>query len=129
MLTSFMQILKDISRGVPTAYGDLVSLLETSSSQLEETFTSLPKFLQKLIKSLPAKLEPGLLRVIATASPAVAKERGLKAIVSSPGMLLSLLKGIVDLLKTRFPMIVGGSAAMSMGLFGELTPVWIEGLG
>lgn len=122
LLARFTQILKDVSTGVPTAYDDLTKLLDTSSSQLESTFKNLPGFLQKLIKTLPSKLEPGALQAAAAASPALATEGivGLKELVTKPGLLMGLLKSVVNLLKTRFPALLGANAVLSMGLFGAL---------
>jgi len=124
LLGQFTQILKDIGNGAPTAYKDLTSLLDTSSKQLEETFTGLPSFLQKLIKTLPAKLKPELLQAAAAASPALATEGGFKALVTQPGALMSLLKSVVNILKLRFPMALGANAALSMGLFVVLLVLW-----
>lgn len=123
LLARFTQILKDLSTGVPTAYDDLTKLLESSSTQLESTFKNLPGFLQKLIKTLPSKLEPGVLQAAAAASPALVTEGGivgLKELVTKPGLLMGLLKSVVNLLKTRFPALLGANAALSMGLFGGL---------
>lgn len=124
LLGQFTQILKDIGNGAPTAYKDLTSLLDTSSKQLEETFTGLPSFLQKLIKTLPAKLKPELLQAAAAASPALATEGGFKALVTQPGALMTLLKSVVNILKLRFPMVLGANAALSMGLFVVLLVLW-----
>jgi len=124
LLGQFTQVLKDIGNGAPTAYKDLTSLLDTSSKQLEETFTGLPSFMQKLIKTLPAKLKPELLQAAAAASPALATEGGFKALVTQPGALMSLLKSAVNILKLRFPMALGANAALSMGLFVVLLVLW-----
>ncbi|KAF8544658.1 hypothetical protein BDD12DRAFT_723061, partial [Trichophaea hybrida] len=106
LLASFTQILKDIANGVPTAYDDLTKLLETSSSQLEKTFTNLPGFLQKFVKTLPEKIKPEIMQAAAAASPALMTEGGiigLQELVTKPGLLMGLLKGVVNVLKTRFP--------------------------
>jgi hypothetical protein len=122
LLQRFTQILKDISVGVPTAYQDLIELLDSSSSQLESTFTGLPSFLQKLIKTLPAKLKPELVKAATAASPALKTGGGLglQELITNPGILMGLLKSVVNVLKTRFPAAaLGANAALSMGLFGE----------
>ncbi|RPA94705.1 hypothetical protein L873DRAFT_1405076 [Choiromyces venosus 120613-1] len=129
LLDRFTQILKDLVNGVPTAYNDLVELLESSSKTLEETFSSLPSFLQKIIKTLPEKMRdnmrPGLLRAVAATTPAAAAEieklssiPTLKEMVTKPGLLMGILKSMINLLKTKFPMALGGAnLAISMGLF------------
>jgi len=136
LLDRFTQILKDLVNGVPTAYNDLVELLESSSKTLEETFNSLPNFLQNMIKTFPKKVQanvtPELLRTAAAAAPATAAkvERlssipSLKEMVTKPGLLMGMLKSIINLLKTRFPMALGGAnLAISMGLFVVLFVLW-----
>ncbi|KAG0126677.1 hypothetical protein HOY82DRAFT_524163 [Tuber indicum] len=136
LLDRFTQILKDLVNGVPTAYNDLVELLESSSKTLEETFNSLPNFLQNMIKTFPKKVQanvtPELLRTAAAAAPATAaKVEGLSSIpslkemVTKPGLLMGMLKSIINLLKTRFPMALGGAnLAISMGLFVVLFVLW-----
>ena len=56
LMDEFTQILKDMVNGVPTAYDDLESLLTRSDKQIRGLYTSMPPFLQTLVKSLPAKL-------------------------------------------------------------------------
>ncbi|KAA8908205.1 hypothetical protein FN846DRAFT_898610 [Sphaerosporella brunnea] len=127
LLQRFTQILKDISVGVPTAYQDLIDLLDSSSTQLEQTYTGLPSFLQKLIKTLPEKLKPEILRAATAASPALVTEGGLglKELITKPGMLMGLLKSVVNFLKTRFPAAaLGGNVALSLALFVVLLVLW-----
>lgn len=43
----------------------------------------------------------------------------LKELVTKPGLVMGLLKSVVNLLKTRFPAILGGAnLALSMAVFG-----------
>jgi hypothetical protein len=51
----FTLILKDIVNGAPTAWDDLENLLKNNDKQLQQTFKSMPPFVQTLVKSLPAK--------------------------------------------------------------------------
>ncbi|KAI5818904.1 hypothetical protein BZA77DRAFT_305291 [Pyronema omphalodes] len=125
LLTRFTQILRDIGNGVPTAYDDLTNLLTNSNEQLSKTYSELPSFLQKLIKALPDKLKPEIIKTAAAAAPALATETvGLKELISNPGALMGLLKGVVNVLKTRFPALLGANAAISMGLFVVLLVLW-----
>jgi hypothetical protein len=65
------------------------------------------------------------MQAAAAASPALMTEGGivgLKELVTKPGLLMGLLKGVVNVLKTRFPALLGANAALSMGLFGEFSP-------
>lgn len=131
LLDKFILILKDISNGAPTAYQDLIDLFDNSSKTFEDTFSTLPSFLQKIIKTLPkkmqAKMAPELLRTAAAVSPAAAAEAEalggmftLKELVTKPGLLMGMLKSVMNFLKLRFPAALGGtSLAMSMGLFGK----------
>jgi len=135
MLDRFTQILKDLVNGVPTAYDDLTSFLDSSSKQLEQTFTALPSFLQKIVATLPNKmtknLSPELLRTFAAAAPAAAAQGEklaavptLKELVTKPGMVLGLLKSVVNVLKTRFPALLGANLALSLGLTVLLFILW-----
>ena len=67
LIQEFTVILKDLVNGVPTAYDDLVKLIENSSDTLSKNYEHLPSFLKKLIASLPQKftssLAPELLAV------------------------------------------------------------------
>lgn len=125
----FTQILKDIQNGVPTAYNDLVELFDTSSSTFSNAFESLPKTLQRLItQTLPSKLTPEVLRTLAAASPAIAAEAesnaalGLRELVTKPGMLAGLLKGVINVLKTRFPLLMTGGVAAGAGVTSMFLP-------
>lgn len=136
LLDKFVLILKDISNGVPTAYQDLIDLFDSSSKTFEDTFSTLPSFLQKIIKTLPkkmqAKMAPELLRAAAAASPAAAAEAEalggmftLKELVTKPGLLMGMLKSVMNFLKLRFPAALGGtSLVMSLGLFVVLFVLW-----
>ncbi|RPB22800.1 hypothetical protein L211DRAFT_302933 [Terfezia boudieri ATCC MYA-4762] len=110
LIRKFTQILKDLMNGVPTAYGDLVSLFESSSSVMEKTYSSLPDFMRRIIHTMPDKMTPAVLRTLAATSPAIANAGGLglKEMVTTPGVLEDLLKGIVQALKTRFPILLRG---------------------
>lgn len=130
-LRKFTQILKDINNGVPTAYNDLIELFDTSSGTFSKVFESLPKTLQKLItQTLPSKLTPELLRTLAAASPALAAEAeagaalGLKELVTKPGMIAGLLKSVIQILKTRFPLVMGGGMAAGMGVTVVMMILW-----
>jgi hypothetical protein len=82
--------------------------------------------MQRLVKTLPAKLSrnlsPELLQAAAAAPAAEFAMPGLKDIVQKPGLLIGLLKGVVNVLKTRFPMLLGANAALGIGLFGMFFP-------
>ncbi|KAI1300926.1 hypothetical protein F5Y03DRAFT_221982 [Xylaria venustula] len=144
MARRFTQVLKDLVNGVPTAYGDLVSLLEDRDGILARTFDKLPSSLKKLVAQLPEKLTsslaPEILAVAAEAqglSVAEGKEGGLKGagkkfltpsnlhdLVTRPGAIAGLLKGIVNALKTRFPAFVGTNVLWSLAVFLLLSMLW-----
>ncbi|KAI0425217.1 hypothetical protein F5Y09DRAFT_322255 [Xylaria sp. FL1042] len=144
MARKFTQVLKDLVNGVPTAYGDLVSLLDDRDGVLARTFEKLPSSLKKLVAQLPEKLTstlaPELLAVAAEAqglSAEEGKEGGLKDaakkfltpanlhdLVTKPGALVGLLKGIVNALKTRFPAFVGTNVLWSLAVFLLLSMLW-----
>ncbi|KAI9675797.1 MAG: hypothetical protein M1829_003222 [Trizodia sp. TS-e1964] len=140
LVQKFTLILKDLVNGVPTAYDDLTSLLDTSQEQLQHTFASLPSSLQKLVRTLPTKLTSTLapeLLAAATEAQGVAGAGGsllsvpsLKALVTKPGAVAGLLKGVMNVLKLRWPAFVGTNVLWSLGLFGEShCPLYLSDVG
>lgn len=139
LVQKFTVILKDLINGVPTAYDDLVKLIDDSSGTLSKSYEKLPGFLKKLITSLPHKLTssfaPELLAVaaeaqaLAGAGASAAGSKGskskfftptmLKNLVTKPGAVAGLLKAIMNALKLRWPAFMGTNVLLSMGLFGE----------
>ena len=127
--------------GVPTAYGDLESLLTNSEDQIQRTYTHLPPWLQKLVEQLPSKMTksigPEMLAAAAEkhgmnpkyanlaakgASKAGLKVRvpSLKDLVTKPGAVAGMLKAIMNSLKLRFPAFLGMNVLYSLALFGTL---------
>ena len=134
-------ILKDLVNGVPTAYDDLVHLLDDSQGTLAKSYDHLPSFLQKLITQLPTKLTGSLapeLLAVATeaqglgtatagasfgaAAKSFLKPTSLKDLVTKPGAVVGLLKTIMNALKLRWPAFMGTNVLLSLGLFGEPPP-------
>ncbi|RYC53869.1 hypothetical protein CHU98_g12339 [Xylaria longipes] len=142
MARRFTQVLRDLINGVPTAYGDLVNLIEDRDGVLARNYEKLPGGLKKLVARLPDKLTsslaPELLAVAAEAQGLEAsKDGGLKGaakkfltpgnlhdIVTKPGALVGLLKGIVNALKTRFPAFIGTNVLWSLAIFLLLSMLW-----
>ncbi|KAF7867340.1 hypothetical protein EAF04_005423 [Stromatinia cepivora] len=148
LVQKFTLILKDLINGVPTAYDDLVHLLEDSQGTLSKSYDSLPSFLQKLITQLPQKvtttLAPELLAVATeaqahnVANAASAAQTGgmgaaakafltpssLKDLVTKPGAVVSMLKAIVNALKLRWPAFMGTNVLLSLALFVLLFVFW-----
>ncbi|KAF3067094.1 putative ring-like domain-containing protein [Daldinia childiae] len=150
-LRKFTQVLKDLVNGVPTAYGDLVGLIEDRDGALAKSYDKLPSSLKKLVAQLPEKLTsslaPELLAVAAEAqglkgagvmsaaegggggskADAVKKLLGtsnLLELVTKPGAVAGLLKGIVNALKTRWPAFVGTNVLWSVAVFLLLSALW-----
>ncbi|KAF7923620.1 hypothetical protein BELL_0414g00020 [Botrytis elliptica] len=148
LVQKFTFILKDLINGVPTAYDDLVHLLEDSQGTLSKSYDSLPSFLQKLITQLPQKvtttLAPELLAVAteaqahSVANAASAAQTGgmgaaaksfltpssLKDLVTKPGAVVGMLKAIVNALKMRWPAFMGTNVLLSLALFVLLFVFW-----
>ncbi|KAI1813709.1 hypothetical protein GGS20DRAFT_552005 [Poronia punctata] len=135
----FTQVLKDLVNGVPTAYGDLTALLDDRDGILARNYEKLPKSLKKLVAQLPEKLTsslaPELLAVAAEAQGeggngmrGAAKKfltpSSLHDLVTKPGALVGLLKGIVNALKTRFPAFIGTNVLWSLAVFLLLSMLW-----
>ena len=145
LVQKFTVILKDLVNGVPTAYDDLVHLLDDSQGTLAKSYDHLPSFLQKLITQLPTKLTGNLApELLAVAAEAQALRPGgmstsetgsgggiagaakkfltptsLKDLVTKPGAVVSLLKAIMNALKLRWPAFMGTNVLLSLGLFGK----------
>ncbi|KAK6958004.1 hypothetical protein Daesc_000797 [Daldinia eschscholtzii] len=150
-LRKFTQVLKDLVNGVPTAYNDLVALIEDRDGVLARSYDKLPSSLKKLVAQLPEKLTsslaPELLAAAAEAQglkgtsaegggeggdklskgDAVKKLLGannLLELVTKPGAVVGLLKGIVNALKARWPAFVGTNALWSVAVFLLLSALW-----
>ncbi|KAL3420128.1 hypothetical protein PVAG01_08627 [Phlyctema vagabunda] len=147
VVQKFTVILKDLINGVPTAYDDLVNLIEDSQGTLAKSYDHLPAFLQKLITQLPNKLTSSLapeLLAVATEAQAFNVAGGtaattgglmgaaksfltptsLKDLVTKPGAVVSMLKAIMNALKLRWPAFMGTNVLLSLGLFVLLFVFW-----
>jgi len=139
----FTQVLKDLVNGVPTAYGDLVKLIEDRDKVISNNFDRLPNGLKKLVTQLPdqlsAKLAPEVLAIAAEAQGLAANQAGdsfkgaakqfanpknLYDLVTKPGAIVSLLKGIVNALKARWPAFIGTNVLWSVAVFLLLSVLW-----
>ena len=136
LLQRFNQVLKDLMKGVPTAYDDLEKLLTNGDDQLQKTFNSMPAFLQKLIAKLPGSMAPGIAAAAqekASASgvnmenagkaAAAAKKMGIKTpsladLTGKPAAIASLLRSIIMYLRARFPAFLGMNVLWSLAMFG-----------
>ncbi|KAF5645642.1 RING-like domain protein [Fusarium sp. NRRL 52700] len=119
LLSRFTQVFKDLANGVPTAYGDLASLVEDRDGAINRGFEKLPSSLKKLVTQLPDKLTSSLAPELLAAA---AESQGLKAntekglkdaaidllkpsnltdLVTKPGAVVGMLKAIVNALKVR----------------------------
>lgn len=142
MVRKFTLVFKDLVNGVPTAYNDLVTLLEDRDGVLARNYEKLPGPLKKLVTTLPEKLTgslaPELLAVAAESqgmNSEQAKRSGLKDgglkdaaknfltpkslqdLVTKPGAVVGLLKSIMGALKTRWPAFMGTNVLWSVALF------------
>ncbi|KAK8080627.1 RING-like domain protein [Apiospora hydei] len=144
MVRKFNLVLKDLVNGVPTAYGDLTALLDDRDGTLARNYEKLPSSLKKLVTTLPNKLTstlaPELLAVAAEAQGLGAEEakkgglkdaaknfltpKSLQDLVTKPGAVVGLLKGIVNALKVRWPAFIGTNVIWSLALFLLLSALW-----
>jgi hypothetical protein len=135
LLRKFKLIFKDLINGVPTAYHDLEMLLTNGNRQLQDTYTKLPGFMQKLIEKLPEKwtesLAPEMLAAASerasrsginmenvgkAAAAAAAEKAGL---VSKPAAIVGMLRSIMQFLRARFPAVLGMNVLWSLALFSK----------
>ena len=138
LVQKFTLVLKDLVNGVPTAVNDLTSLLDDKDGKLAKNFEKLPKSMKKLVTQLPEKLTttlaPELLAVAAEAqglsSQDAQAQGGLKGaakrllwpksladIVTKPTAIVSMLKGIMNALKLRWPAFIGTNLIWSVAIF------------
>jgi hypothetical protein len=139
LLRKFKLIFKDLINGVPTAYHDLEMLLTNGNRQLQDTYSNLPSFLQKLIEKLPERwtetLAPEMLAVAAERASqsgvnvenigkaaAAANKMGLqipslKELVGKPAAIVGMLRSIMAFLRARFPAVLGMNVLWSLALF------------
>lgn len=135
LLNRFTLIFKDLANGVPTAYGDLVGLIQDREGTLNKGFNKLPKSLQKMVMQLPEKVTgnfaPEIMLAAAHAQGIKAeKGAGLKdqagkifmpknimQMVTKPGAVIGMLKAIVNALRLRWPAFIGMNVIWSVALF------------
>lgn len=145
LMQKFTLILKDLVNGVPTAVNDLTTLLDDPDGALAKNYEKLPSSLKKIVTQLPEKLSstlaPELLAVAAEAQ-GLAKDdaaaqgglkgaakrllvpKNLKEMVTKPGAIVSMLKGIMNALKVRWPAFMGTNVIWSLALFLLLFVLW-----
>jgi hypothetical protein len=149
LMKKFTVILKDLVNGVPTAVNDLTTLLDDPDGALAKNYEKLPSSLKKIVTQLPEKLSstlaPELLAVAAEAQ-GLSKEdataagagasgikgaakrllvpKNLKEMVTKPGAIVSMLRGIMNALKVRWPAFMGTNVIWSLALFLLLFVLW-----
>lgn len=142
LLQKFTNVFKDLVNGVPTAVGDLTSLIEDRDGAISKGFDKLPSSLQKLVTQLPDKITQSLGPEILAAAAA---SQGIKAdtskgfkgaaknmimphnlaeLVTKPGALVGMLRAIVEALKTRWPAFIGMNVLWSVALSLLLFVLW-----
>ncbi|KAL2834923.1 hypothetical protein BDW59DRAFT_136821 [Aspergillus cavernicola] len=146
LLRKFKLIFKDLINGVPTAYHDLEMLLTNGNRQLQDTYSNLPSFLQKLIEKLPERwtetLGPEMIAVATERASrsgvnvdnigkaaAAANKMGLnvpslKELVGKPAAIVGMLRSIMAFLRARFPAVLGMNVLWSLALFILLFVLW-----
>lgn len=136
LLQRFTQVFKDLVNGVPTAYDDLTKLIEDRDGSINKLFEKLPGSLKRLVTQLPDKLTttlaPELLAAAAESQGIKVVEGGMKGtakrmlmgqnladLVKKPGVIVSMLKAIVEVLKSRWPAFIGMNVIWSVALSCE----------
>ncbi len=139
LLRKFKLIFKDLINGVPTAYHDLEMLLTNGNRQLQDTYSKLPSFLQKLIEKLPERWTESLAPEMIAAAAERASKSGvnvdnfgkaaaaankmglqvpsLKELVGKPAAIVGMLRSIMAFLRARFPAMLGMNVLWSLALF------------
>jgi hypothetical protein len=107
LLADFMQILKDIQSGGKLTGQDLKAFFDAHAKDLKAANDSVPGFVKTLVlKLLPISAIPRM------------------EDLAKPGALMSLIKSVLQVLKTRFPAFVGGSVLSVLSVLIVLLAVW-----
>ncbi|KAG6006267.1 hypothetical protein E4U43_000465 [Claviceps pusilla] len=141
-ITAFTNVFKDLVNGVPTAYDDLMRIIDDKDGALARGFDKLPNSLKKLVTQLPDKitstLGPELLAAAAASQGIKAETSGgfkgaaksvllpanLAQLVTKPGAIVSMLRAIVEVLKTRWPAFIGMNVIWGVALSLLLFVLW-----
>ncbi|EFY86171.1 hypothetical protein J3458_020604 [Metarhizium acridum] len=141
-LQSFTNVFKDLVNGVPTAYDDLMKIVDDKDGALAKGFDKLPNSLKKLVTQLPDKITSSLgpeLLAAAAASQGIKADSssGLKGaaksmfvpanllqLVTKPGAIVGMLRAIVEVLKTRWPAFIGMNVMWGVALSLLLFVLW-----
>jgi len=142
LLQKFTQVFKDLANGVPTAYDDLLRLINDRDGTINRGFDKLPSSLKKLVTQLPDKLTSSIAPEILAAA---AKSQGINAsaeggiketaqkmflpqnlleLITKPGALVGMLRAIVSALQTRWPAFIGVNVIWSVALFLLMFVLW-----
>lgn len=139
LLQNFTQVFKDLVNGVPTAVDDLTRLIEDRDGTIAKGFDKLPSSLKKLVTQLPEKLTNSLgpeILAAAAGSQGIqgTAEGGMKGaakklfvpqnlleMVTKPGAIVSMLRAIVEVLKTRWPAFIGLNVLWGVALSCKLS--------
>ncbi|KHN97999.1 uncharacterized protein MAM_04388 [Metarhizium album ARSEF 1941] len=141
-LQSFTNVFKDLVNGVPTAYDDLMKIVEDKDGSLAKGFDKLPNSFKKLVTQLPDKITSSLgpeLLAAAAASQGIKADgsAGLKGaaksmfvpanlsqLVTKPGAVVGMLRAIVSVLRTRWPAFIGMNVMWGVALSLLLFVLW-----
>ncbi|KAG6004429.1 hypothetical protein E4U21_001097 [Claviceps maximensis] len=141
-ITAFTNVFKDLVNGVPTAYDDLMRIIDDKDGALAKGFDKLPTSLKKLVTQLPDKITSTLgpeLLAAAAASQGIKAETGggfkgaaksvllpanLAQLVTKPGAIVGMLRAIVEVLKTRWPAFIGMNVIWGVALSLLLFVLW-----
>lgn len=121
-------------------------LLSNGNKQLQQTYSQLPGFLQKLVEKLPERwtetLAPEVLaaaserasrsglnvenvgKAAAAANKMGIKVPSLKELVGKPAAIVGMLRSIMAFLRARFPAVLGMNVLWSLALFILLFVLW-----
>ncbi|KAG6002520.1 hypothetical protein E4U54_000862 [Claviceps lovelessii] len=141
-ITAFTNVFKDLVNGVPTAYDDLMRIIDDKDGALARGFDKLPTSLKKLVTQLPDKitstLGPELLAAAAASQGIKAETSGgfkgaaksvllpanLAQLVTKPGAIVGMLRAIVEVLRTRWRAFIGMNVIWGVALSLLLFVLW-----
>lgn len=133
-LEDFTLMLKDIVNGVPIAIKDLESLLDRLGTHIDGLNERLPEPIKKIIAKAPSIMKDSLSPFKSNAktgksgSPDESASKGpvniLLELVTKNGLIISLLKRIMNILKMFPPAVMSSEVLMPMAIFLLMVILW-----
>lgn len=145
LVRKFTLVLKDLVNGVPTAVDDLKNLIDDRDGTIKRNYDKLPSSMKKMVAQMPDKVQknmgPELMAAAAKSqgmkldpqdknatlgdtAKSIFMPKNLNDLITKPGAIIGMLKGIVSFLKLRWPALIGLNVVWSVAIFLLLLVLW-----